>query len=142
MKTNIFSGKLKVVILGLVASIVLSGILAPHAISAQAPAPTPKVVKTIVMVATAYSSTPDQTDDTPNITASNKEVRDGFVANNGLKFGTKIRMPELYGDKIFVVEDRMHKRKGVRQIDIWKPTYSAAKNFGVKWNIKVEVLES
>lgn len=139
MKNNIFSGKLKVVILGLVASIVLSGTVTPQTISAEVPKP--KVVKTIVMVATAYSSSPDQTDDTPDITASNKKVRDGFVANNGLKFGTKVRLPDLYGDKIFIVEDRMHKRKGVRQIDIWKPSYAAAKNFGVKWNVRVEVLE-
>lgn len=142
MKNNILRNKTRVVTIGLLASMVFSGTLIPHAIGAQAPAPEPKVVKTIIMVATAYSSTPDQTDDTPEITASNKKVRDGFVANNGLKFGTKVRIPELFGDKVFVVEDRMHKRKGVRQIDIWQPSYTSAKNFGVKWNVKVEVLES
>src|SRR3989344_1044153 len=62
-----------------------------------------KVEKTIDMVITAYSSTPDQTDDTPFITASGKQVADGIVANNLLPFGTKIRMPDLYGDKVFVV---------------------------------------
>ncbi len=142
MKNNIFSGKIKTVILGLVASIVLSGILVPHAISAQAPAPAPKVVKTIVMVATAYSSTKAQTDDTPFIGASGKYVFDGMVANNGLKFGTKIRIPELYGNKIFTVEDRMHKRKGIYHVDVWFPTYAAAKKFGAKYNVKIEVLES
>lgn len=93
---------------------------------------TSEVVKTIKMVLTAYSSTPDQTDDTPFITASGKYVEDGIVANNMLPFGTKIRIPELYGDKIFTVEDRMHKRKGIYQADIWFSEYQEAKDFGAK----------
>ncbi|MDP3003980.1 MAG: hypothetical protein Q8N43_00505, partial [Candidatus Azambacteria bacterium] len=40
--------------------------------------------KTMKVVLTAYSSTPDQTDDTPFITASNTRVRDGIVAANFL----------------------------------------------------------
>jgi len=99
-----------------------------------------KAVKTITVVITAYSSTPDQTDDSPFITASNKYVRDGIVANNMLPFGTKIKIPELYGDKIFVVEDRMNKRKGNYRFDIWMPTRESALNFGVK-TAEIQVLE-
>jgi len=91
-----------------------------------------KVVKTIKVTVTAYSSTPDQTDDTPFITASGKYVRDGIIASNLLPFGTKIKIPKLYGDKIFVVEDRMNKKKGNYHMDIWMPTRNLAINFGSK----------
>lgn len=101
-----------------------------------------QVVKTIKMMVTAYSSTPEQTDDTPFITASGKHVADGIIANNGLPFGTKVRIPSLYGNKVFVVEDRMHKRMGEVHADIWFPEYQQAKNFGAKYNINIEVLES
>ncbi len=100
-----------------------------------------EVVKKIKMVLTAYSSTEDQTDDTPLITASGKTVADGIIANNMLPFGTKIKIPELFGDKIFIVEDRMHSRKGKYQADIWMPEYLQAKNFGAKVT-EIEVLES
>jgi len=100
-----------------------------------------EIVKTIKMIITAYSSTPDQTDDTPFITASNKRVADGIIANNMLPFGTKVRIPELYGDKIFTVEDRMHSRMGKYRADIWFAEYQQAKNFGAKHGIQVEVVE-
>src|SRR3989344_4085984 len=60
----------------------------------------------IQVIATAYSSTIEQTDESPFVTASGSTVRNGIVANNGLKFGTKIRIPLLYGNRIFIVEDR------------------------------------
>ena len=79
---------------------------------------------------TAYSSTPEETDDTPFITASGKEVRPGIVAANFFDFGTKIKIPEIFGDKIFIVEDRMHQRKK-DFIDIWMPTKEEAQKFGI-----------
>jgi len=93
------------------------------------------------VVVTAYSSSPWETDDNPLVTAAGTMVRDGIVANNYLPIGTKIRIPELYGDKIFVVEDRMSWKKGDYQIDIWFPSYRAAKNFGAK-KTYIEILES
>ncbi len=98
-----------------------------------------KVVKTIDTIITAYSSTPGQTDDTPFTTASNKDVRDGIVANNYLPFGTQIRIPELYGDKIFVVEDRMSWKKGNYHFDIWFSNYEQALIFGAE-RTYIEVL--
>jgi len=92
------------------------------------------------VVLTAYSSTVEQTDSTPFITANGTYVRDGIVANNGLPFGTEIRIPELFGEKVFSVQDRMHWRKGGYHFDIWFPTYEQARNFGVKYAY-VEVLE-
>jgi 3D (Asp-Asp-Asp) domain-containing protein len=89
---------------------------------------------------TAYTSTPEQTDSTPFITASNQTVRDGIVANNLLPFGTKIKIPALFGDKIFEVQDRMHSRKPNSQIDIWFENYAEAKQFGVKQSY-IEIIE-
>jgi 3D (Asp-Asp-Asp) domain-containing protein len=99
-----------------------------------------KVVAQKLVAVTAYSSTADQTDSTPFITASGSDVRDGIVACNFLRFGTKVRFPQLYGDKIFVVEDRMA-LKNSHKIDIWFTTRNEAKEFGVKY-LQVEILES
>lgn len=91
-----------------------------------------KPVKTIKVVITAYSSTPDQTDDSPFITASGKRVADGIIANNMLPFGTKVKIPVLYGDKIFIVQDRMNRRKSDYHFDIWMPERHLAVNFGIQ----------
>jgi 3D (Asp-Asp-Asp) domain-containing protein len=101
----------------------------------------PVRVRKIKMVVTAYSSDPWQTDDSPLITASGAKVKDGVVANNLLPFGTKIKIPEIYGDKIFVVKDRMSWKKSYYHLDIWFPDYRQAKNFGAK-RVYVEILES
>ena len=89
-------------------------------------------IKKIRVVITAYSSDEGQTDDTPLITANGSLVKDGIVANNMLPFGTKIKIPSLYGNKVFTVTDRMNARKGNYTIDIWFPTAEEALNFGVK----------
>lgn len=89
---------------------------------------------------TAYSSTESQTDSTPFITASGKDVADGIIANNHLPFGTKVKIPALFGDKVFEVQDRMHSRKPDSQIDIWFSSYDEAKNFGVKQSY-IEIIE-
>lgn len=101
----------------------------------------PKVKSTIKMVLTAYSSTPEETDNTPFITASGSRVADGIVANNMLPFGTEVRIPEIYGDKIFVVEDRMNARMSDNRIDIWFPEHRLAEEFGVK-RASIEILEN
>lgn len=92
----------------------------------------PVATKTMTVVVTAYSSTAEECDDTPFITASNTVVRDGIVANNLLAFGTKIRMPEIFGDKTFTVEDRMNSKKSDYHVDIWFPTKEEAKQFGAR----------
>ena len=102
--------------------------------------PEPKVIKKMKVVITAYSSTIWETDETPELTASGSVVREGIVANNGLPIGTKIKIPELYGDKVFVVEDRMSRQKGKYHVDIWFPSYFEAKNFGAK-RTYIEILE-
>lgn len=95
-----------------------------------------RVVKAVI---TAYTSTVDQTDDDPFIAASGKRVHDGMIAANFLPFGTKIKIPSLYGDKIFTVEDRMNKRYGFGRMDVWLDTSKAeARKFGVK-RVEVEI---
>ena len=90
-------------------------------------------------VITAYTSTPGQTDDSPFIAASGKRVHDGMIAANGLPFGTKIKIPSVYGEKIFVVEDRMNRRYGYGRFDVWLDMSRAeARKFGVK-RVEVEI---
>ncbi len=98
------------------------------------------VQRELTVRATAYSSTADQTDESPFITAWGTFVRDGIVAANFLPLGTKIKIPEIYGNKIFVVEDRMNKRYAQR-IDIWFPDRESAQAFGIK-NVKIQIIES
>ena len=80
---------------------------------------------------TAYSSTVDQCDASPFITASGTHVRDGVIATNLLAFGTKVMFPGMYGDKVFTVEDRMSPKFSNRA-DIWFSTREQAKQFGVR----------
>lgn len=103
---------------------------APAVIQALAEERAKEPVKMAVWV-TAYSSTPEETDDTPFITASGKEVRDGIVAANFLPLGSKIQIPGAFGDKVFIVEDRMHPRKK-NFVDIWMPSKELALKFGIK----------
>lgn len=93
--------------------------------------------RVMYVTVTAYSSTPDQTDDTPFIAATGKRVHDGMVAANFLRFGTRVRFPDNYGDKNFFVEDRMHERFSNR-MDIWMATREEALKFGIR-RIKVEI---
>lgn len=92
---------------------------------------------------TAYNSDPSQTDGSPCITANgfnvcNHGIED-TVAANFLKFGTKVRIPELFGDRVFVVRDRMN-RKFSDRVDIWMNDYGDALHFGRKY-AKIEVIE-
>ncbi|TSC75372.1 MAG: hypothetical protein G01um101430_467 [Parcubacteria group bacterium Gr01-1014_30] len=99
------------------------------------------LVRKVNVVVTAYSSTPWETDGNPYVTASGEWVKDGIVAINYLPFGTKVRIPEVFGDKVFVVQDRMHWRKGNYHVDVWFPSYKEALNFGAK-RTHIEILES
>ncbi len=103
--------------------------------------PSSQPVRKLRVIVTAYSSSPWETDEDPFITAAGTWVRDGIIANNYLPFGTKIKLPEIYGDKVFVVEDRMHWTKGNYHFDIWFASYGEAKSFGAK-RTYIEILEN
>ena len=92
-----------------------------------------------LVLVTAYSSTPDQTDSTPFITANGAYVYDGVVAANFLPFGTKVKFPEIYGEKVFTVEDRMADYNG-HKMDIWMPDRQSALQFGVR-KLAYEIVE-
>lgn len=77
-------------------------------------------------IITAYSSCPEETDDTPFITASGQRVRDGIIATNELPIGTKVIIEGL-GE--FEVQDRTNKRYDYR-VDIWMSSKEEALNFG------------
>jgi 3D (Asp-Asp-Asp) domain-containing protein len=101
--------------------------------------PVVKPNKVVRAVITAYTSTVDQCDDDPFVAASGKRVYDGMIAANWLPFGTKIKIPSLYGDKIFTVDDRMNARYGYGRMDVWLDASKAeARQFGVK-RVEVEV---
>lgn len=114
----------------------------------------PPVVRTVkrsqVVVATAYSSEAAQTDSTPCIPAMWKfDLCENFaktgiedtIAANFLPLGTEVRFPEVYGDKVFVVRDRMNsKYNGKSRIDFWMNQKSDAIKFGAQ-RMKMEVLE-
>ena len=100
-----------------------------------------EVVRAIKMMVTGYSSTEDQTDDTPFITASGRHVEDGIIAINGLPFGTKVRIPALFGDKVFDVQDRMNERMGQRHADVWFASTKDAIKFGAEVS-DIEIVES
>lgn len=103
-----------------------------------------KAKYSINAVITAYNSDIGQTDDSPCITANGfnlcKHGQEDTVAINGMKMGTKVRFPGLYGNKVFVVRDRMNARYNSSRVDVWMLSKADAKNFGVKAT-KMEVLE-
>ncbi|MBP9762778.1 3D domain-containing protein [Patescibacteria group bacterium] len=97
-------------------------------------------LKTYSISVTGYNSEEGQTDSTPFTTADGSTVGDGIIAANFLPFNTKVRFPELFGDRVFEVHDRMNPRYNLRA-DVWMANKSDALKFGVKRNIKIEVIE-
>lgn len=102
-----------------------------------------KVISSSMRRLSAYNSDVNQTDNSPCITANGFNVcehgQEDTIAANFLSFGTKVRIPELFGDRVFVVRDRMHSRNS-QKVDIWMKNRSDALKFGVKV-AKIEVLE-
>ncbi|HAZ16505.1 MAG: hypothetical protein UV70_C0005G0039 [Parcubacteria group bacterium GW2011_GWA2_43_13] len=93
------------------------------------------------MTITAYSSTPDQTDGSPYLAARGHVVHWGMVAANDLKIGTQVRMPDLFGDQVFTVLDRMNARySGGWRLDVWMPVRDDAKRFGKRYT-RVEIVQ-
>lgn len=88
----------------------------------------------LTVTVTAYSARAEETDDTPNQTATNERVRPGTVAvsrdlfDSGWVFGKKIYIKSL---GVFTISDLMAERKR-NHIDIFMGDTDAAKNFGVK----------
>ena len=116
-------------LIGLVFLLLTFPFFPSYAPSFGAEVPAEYEVETIKMWVTAYSSSVNETDSTPFITAIGTKVRDGIAATNMLPLGTLIRIPSLFGEKIFVIEDRMHSRKRW-VVDVWMKTREKAVDFG------------
>ena len=89
----------------------------------------------VKVIVTAYNPVPEQTDDTPLITASNKRAQEGMVAlsrdlerNYGFRFGDEVRLLNV---GVFVFEDRMN-RRWKRRVDLLMFCEKRAKKFGKK----------
>lgn len=84
----------------------------------------------------AYTSEAAQTDSTPCIAARGFDLcahnEEDVIAANFLPMGAQVRIPDLYGDRVFTVVDRMNARYD-RRVDIWMREYADAKVFGVKY---------
>lgn len=113
-----------------------------------------------VLRATAYNSLANQTDATPDITATGARTKFGIVAVSrdmlyrDLPYGSLVRIRDLgnyysgngagafqsllNGQGLFVVEDTMHARKK-EQVDLWFPKLSSARSWGVR-RVEVEVV--
>lgn len=91
---------------------------------------------TFTIPLTAYTSDVAQTDDTPCITASGLDVCErnieNVVAANFLPIGTRVRIPELFGDRVFYVEDRMNARYYYK-MDVWMREIDDARTFGLQF---------
>lgn len=96
--------------------------------------------KTVKIWVSAYNSQPSQTDSSPCITASGLNVcergAEDIIATNfmHLPFGAKVRFPELFGGKIFIVHDRMNVKYS-NTMDIWLKDYDEAVSFGRQYTI-------
>lgn len=86
-----------------------------------------------------YSSEKKQTDHDPFSTASGTRPKWGTVATNQFPLWTRLKIQGM-GEKIFTVEDRMHKRYN-NVVDIWFPSKDQARKFGAR-NLKYSVLKN
>lgn len=117
----------------------ISGKAKAQKIAALPVVPAVSVKKTMTLTVTAYSSTVDQTDGDPFTTASGSKVHVGTIAHNTLPFGTRVRFPDAFGDKVFVVEDRLNPRHGAYIADMWMTSRQEAKQWGRRV-LRMEIL--
>ncbi len=102
-----------------------------------------EITRTSTHTMTAYNSEVGQTDNSPCITANGFNVCEhgieDTIAANFLPLGTKVKIPELFGDRVFIVRDRMNK-KHPNRVDVWMKDRHDAVHFGVKV-AKIQVLK-
>ena len=92
---------------------------------------------TTYITATAYTSREQETDSSPFIAAWGDHVFWGMLASNSFPRGTKIQIPEYFGDKMFSVLDTMNSRY-YHHIDLWMPELEDAQAWGSRYvEIKV-----
>ncbi len=100
----------------------------------------PATLKSMRVPMTSYTSSVAETDRTPFTAADGTRTYFGMASANFLPFGTKFRIPEHFGDKIFTVHDRMSTRYNTR-VDVWLPHKTDARKFGLKKAALIEIIE-
>ncbi len=95
-------------------------------------------VESFIAEVTQYTSSPEETDDTPNLTASGQFTGPGTIAcPSRFKFGTLIQIE----NRIFKCNDRMNIRyRNSNHFDVWTEEKSDALRFG-RQKLQVFVLE-
>lgn len=101
-----------------------------------------KTIKVGYVDITAYSAVEAECDSDPLVTADGSVVTvvPNIIAANHLPFGTKLRIPGYFGDRVFEVRDRMNARYRQR-IDILMTDAKEAREWGLKRKAKVEIIE-
>ncbi|NCP17194.1 hypothetical protein COU24_00890 [Candidatus Kuenenbacteria bacterium CG10_big_fil_rev_8_21_14_0_10_39_14] len=89
------------------------------------------------ITATAYTSREAETDGSPYIAAWGDHVFWGMIASNAFPYGTKIQIPDYFGDKMFIVLDRMNARY-YHRLDVWMPELPTAQSWGARY-LKIKV---
>ncbi|KGQ23049.1 3D domain-containing protein [Thermus filiformis] len=116
-----------------------------------------KAPKRLVLEATAYTSSPRETDRTPYVTATGMRTALGVIAVSRdllrtLPYGTRVRLKDLgsvqgrgrgrfdylFQNRVFVVADTMHPRMR-EKLDVWLPDRALALQFGRRL-LEVEVV--
>ena len=138
-KSLSFAKRVGVLVLLELAIVVLAGLFScftcGHQIIIENQITLPKIEIWVATV-TGYSSTVDQTDSSPFITASGKRVHEGIIAcPRELTFGTQVKIQ----GRIFICEDRMNKKSNDR-FDIWFASRSEARAWGKQF-LTVEILQ-
>lgn len=127
------------VVIPLVALCILGNIPSTETYARAEEEPTPQnvVVETFNAEVTAYTSTEEETDDTPFLTASGEAVGPGTIAcPSRLKFGTIIQIEK----RIFKCNDRMNIRyRHTNHFDIWVESKDEALAWGRK-TVQVSII--
>lgn len=107
--------------------------VAPQIVEAQEVTPH----KTVVATITAYTSSVDETDDTPFETASGAQTGEGVIAcPPKYDFGTQV----VIEGRQYTCEDRMNRRyHNQERFDIWVETKDEAFDWGVR-ELEIKVL--
>lgn len=110
----------------------------------ESPVPA-KTLKVDYVDITAYRAVVEECDGDPLVTADGTYIPAvldsvNIVAANHMPFGTKFRIPDHFGDKVFEVRDRMNARYAKR-IDILMTDSKEVKQWGIKRKAKVEIVE-
>lgn len=102
---------------------------------AQPPEPPLPVPAEVLMAeVTAYTSHPDETDDTPEVNAAGEKPGHGSLAcPRRFELGTAF----VIEGKRYVCDDRMN-RRFTNRFDIWMPSREQAIEFGIQ-NMPVEI---